>query len=41
MLMPEDCPHENIRTFRTIPPHSKCLDCGAPVERVWVTKKRA
>ncbi len=32
-----DCEHPDVRTFRSIPPHSKCLTCGALVERKWVT----
>lgn len=35
MNLPEECLHENVRTFRSIPAHSKCLDCGAVVERRW------
>lgn len=37
--MNSDCAHENVRTFRSVPPHSKCLDCGLPVELVWVVKQ--
>ena len=34
-----DCHHMRTQTFETVPPHTKCLDCGAPVERrgwTWV-----
>ena len=34
----EDCQHKHVRTFRSRPPHSKCLDCGARVTQRWVAE---
>lgn len=33
---PPACRHERVRTLRSIPHRSECLDCGATVERQWV-----
>lgn len=35
------CQHEHVKTLRSIPPRSKCTDCGALVERAWVTAPTA
>lgn len=34
----DQCQHSEVRTFRTYPPHTKCLACGRVVEQRWVTK---
>ena len=33
-----ECRHANVETFRSYPPHSKCLDCGQRVEQRWATQ---
>ena len=33
-----ECRHANVETFRSYPPHSKCLDCGQRVEQRWVAR---
>lgn len=35
----EPCPHASVKVFRVVPPHAKCLDCGARVEQRWVTAR--
>ena len=32
------CRHADVETFRSYPPHSKCLDCGQRVELRWATR---
>lgn len=32
------CTHENVKTFRSLPPRTMCLDCGASLALVWAVQ---